>query len=64
MMVSSAQIVQAILNAYSIDGFVVSNDNTVAKTNEQTDKSMGGKATIYKQFETEKDGDSVCIRIH
>ena len=60
-MLTEKQIVQAIINAYSIDGFVVSNDNTVAKTNEQTDKSTGSKATIYKQFETNKDGDSVCF---
>lgn len=60
-MLTEKQIVQAILNAYSIDGFVVSNDNTVAKTNEQTDKSTGGKATIYKQFETAEDGDKVCL---
>lgn len=61
MMLSKAQIVQAIVNAYSIDGFVVTNDNTGVKTNEQTDKSTGGKATIYKQFETSKDGDEVCF---
>lgn len=63
-MLTEKQIVQAILNAYSIDGFVVSNDNTVANTNEQTDKSTGGKGTIYNQLEANKDGDSVCIRIH
>lgn len=60
-MLSKAQIVQAIINAYSIDGFVLTNDNTVAKTNELTDKSTDGKATIYKQFETDKGGDSVCF---
>lgn len=60
-MLTEKQIVQAIINAYSIDGFVVSNDNTVAKTNEQTDKFTDGKATIYKQFETSKDGDKVCF---
>lgn len=60
-MLTEKQIVQAIINAYSIDGFVVSNDNTVAKTNEPTDKFTDGKATIYKQFETVKDGDSVCL---
>ena len=60
-MLTEKQIVQAIINAYSIDGFVVSNDNTVGKTNEQTDKFTGGKATIYKQFETDKDGESVCL---
>ena len=60
-MLTSAQITQAIINAYAIDGFVVTNDNTVVKTNEQTDKSTGGKATIYNQFEADKDGDSVCL---
>lgn len=60
-MLTSTQIVQAIINAYAIDGFVVTNDNTGVKTNEQTDKSMGGKATIYNKFETSKDGDSVCL---
>lgn len=60
-MLSKAQIVQAIVNAYSIDGFVLTNDNTVAKTNELTDKPTDGKATIYKQFETSKDGDEVCF---
>lgn len=60
-MLTEKQIVQAILNAYSIDGFVVSNDNTVAKTNELTDKSTGGKATIYNQLEANKDGEKVCI---
>lgn len=59
-MLSKELIVQAIISAYAIDGFVVTNDNTVAKTNELTDKSTGGKATIYKQFETDKDGDEVC----
>lgn len=60
-MLSKAQIVQAIINAYSIDGFVLTNDNTLVKTNEQTDKSTGGKATIYNQFEADKDGDKVCF---
>lgn len=60
-MLTEKQIVQAIINAYSIDGFVVANDKTVVKTNELTDKSTDGKATIYKQFETDKDGDSVCF---
>ena len=61
MMLTSAQIVQAIINSYAIDGFVVVTDNTGAKTNELTDKSTGGKATIYKQFETVEDGDEVCF---
>ena len=61
MMLSNAQIVQAIVNAYAIDGFVVSKDNTIIKTNELIDKSTDGKATIYKQFETSKDGDEVCF---
>lgn len=61
MMLSKELIVQAIINAYAVDGFVVSKDNTVGKTNEQTDKSTGGKATIYNQFEADKDGDSVCF---
>lgn len=60
-MLSNAQIVQAIVNAYSIDGFVVTNDNTGVKTNEQTDKSTGGKATIYNKFKAGKDGDEVCF---
>ena len=60
-MLTNTQIVQAIINAYSIDGFVVSNDNTDVKTNEQTDKSTGGKATIYKQFEVDKGGDKPCL---
>lgn len=60
-MLTSTQIVQAIINAYAIDGFVVTNDNTGVKTNEQTDKSAGGKATIYKQFEADKGGDKVCL---
>lgn len=60
-MLTEKQIVQAIINAYSIDGFVVTTNNTVVKTNEQTDKSTGGKATIYKQFETVEDGDKVCL---
>lgn len=61
MILSSSQIIQAIINAYSIDGFVVTNDNTGVKPNEQTDKSTAGKATIYKRFETDKDGESVCL---
>lgn len=60
-MLTEKQIVQAIINAYSIDGFVVSNDNTVAKTNEPTDKFTDGKVTIYNKFEAGKDGDSVCF---
>lgn len=60
-MLSKAQIVQAIINAYSIDGFVVTTNDTVAKTNEPTDEFTDGKATIYKQFETSKDGDEVCF---
>lgn len=60
-MLTNTQIVQAIINAYSIDGFVVTTNDTVVKTNEQTEKSTGGKATIYNQFETGKDGDSVCL---
>lgn len=60
-MLSKNQIVQAIISAYAIDGFVVSKDNTLVKTNEPTDKSTGGKATIYNQFEAGKDGDSVCL---
>lgn len=55
------QIVQAIVNAYAIEGFVVVADKTVVKTNEQTDKSTGGKATIYNQLEANKDGEKVCI---
>lgn len=61
MMLSNAQIVQAIVNAYAIDGFVVSKDNTIIKSNEQIAKSTDGKATIYNQFEADKDGDSVCL---
>lgn len=61
MMLSNAQIVQAIVNAYAIDGFVVSKDNTIIKTNELIDKSTDGKATIYNKFEAGKDGDSVCL---
>lgn len=61
MMLSKAQIVQAIINAYSIDGFVVATNDTVVTKNEQTDKSTGGKATIYNQFEADKDGDNVCL---
>ena len=61
MMLSNEQIVQAIVNAYAIEGFVVVTDNTGVKTNELTDKSTGGKATIYKQFETVEDGDKVCL---
>lgn len=60
-MLSNAQIVQAIINAYAVDGFVVASDNTGVKTNEQIAKSTCGKATIYKHLETCKDGDSVCI---
>ena len=60
-MLSKELIVQAIINAYAIDGFVVTNVDTVVKTNEPTDKFTDGKATIYKQFETSKDGDSVCF---
>lgn len=60
-MLTNAQIIQAIINAYSIDGFVVVNDETVDKSNEQIAKSTCGKATIYKHLETCKDGDSVCI---
>lgn len=60
-MLTEKQIVQAILNAYSIDGFVVVTDKTVVKTNELTDKSTGGKATIYNKFEAGKDGDEVCF---
>lgn len=60
-MLTNEQIVQAIINAYAIDGFVVASDNTVVKTNEQTDKSTSGKATIYNKFETDKDGDEVCF---
>lgn len=60
-MLTNTQIVQAIINAYAIEGFVVTNDNTVAKTNESTDKSTDGKATIYNQFEAGKDGDKVCL---
>lgn len=64
MMLTKTQIVQAIINAYAIEGFVVTKDDTVVKTNEPTDKFTDGKATIYNKFETSKDGDSVCIRIH
>lgn len=60
-MLSNAQIVQAIINAYAIDGFVVTNVDTVVKTNEPTDKFTGGKATIYKQFEVDKGGDKPCL---
>lgn len=60
-MLTSTQIVKAIINAYAVDGFVVSKDNTLVKTNEQTDKSTGGKATIYNQLETVEDGDEVCF---
>lgn len=60
-MLSNAQIVQAIINAYALDGFVVVNDETVDKPNEQIDKFTDGKATIYNQFEADKDGDSVCL---
>ena len=60
-MLTEKQIVQAIINAYSIDGFVVTTNDTAVKTNELTDKSMGGKATIYKQFEVDKGGDKPCL---
>lgn len=60
-MLTEKQIVQAIINAYAIEGFVVTNDNTGVKTNEQTDKSTGGKATIYNKFEADKGGDGVCF---
>lgn len=61
-MLIEKQIVQAIINAYSIDGFVVTTNDTAAKTNEQTDKSTGGKATIYNKLATDKDGENVCLR--
>lgn len=60
-MLTSAQITQAIINAYAVDGFVVVSDNMAVKTNEPTDKSTGGKATIYNNFDANKDGDSVCL---
>lgn len=60
-MLTEKQIVQAIVNAYAIDGFVVINDETVDKSNEQIAKSTDGKATIYNQFEAGKDGDKVCL---
>ena len=60
-MLTKAQIVQAIISAYAVDGFVVATDKTVVKTDELTDKFTDGKATIYKQFETDKGGDSVCL---
>ena len=60
-MLSKELIVQAIINAYAIDGFVVTSDNTGVKTNEQTDKSTGGKATIYNKLEADKDGEKVCF---
>ena len=60
-MLTSTQITQAIINAYAIEGFVVVTDKTVAKTNELTDKSTDGKATIYNKFEAGKDGDKVCL---
>lgn len=60
-MLTNTQIVQAIINAYALDGFVVVNDETVDKSNEQIAKSTDGKATIYNQFEADKDGDSVCL---
>lgn len=60
-MLTNTQIVQAIINSYAIDGFVVVTDNTAVKTNEPTDKFTDGKATIYKQFETNKDGGKVCL---
>lgn len=55
-MLSNVQIVQAIVNAYAVDGFVVS-DKTVIKTNEEIDKFMDGKATISNQFKDCKGGD-------
>lgn len=60
-MLSNEQIVQAIINSYAVDGFVVTTNNAVVETNERTDKSTGGKATIYNKFEAGKDGDSVCF---
>lgn len=60
-MLTEKQIVQAIINSYAVDGFVVTTNNTVVKTNEQTDKSTDGKATIYNKFEAGKDGDEVCF---
>lgn len=60
-MLTEKQIVQAIVNAYAIDGFVVTNSNTIVKTNEQTDKSTDGKATIYNKLVTDKDGENVCL---
>lgn len=60
-MLTNTQIVQAIINAYSIDGFVVTTNDTAAKTNEPTDKFTDGKATIYNKLATDKDGDSVCF---
>lgn len=60
-MLSKKQIVQAIINAYAIEGFVVTNDDTLVKTNEPTDKFTDGKVTIYNKFEAGKDGDSVCF---
>lgn len=61
-MLTSAQIVQAIINSYAVDGFVIVNDNTAVKTNESTDKFTDGKATIYNKLATDKDGDKVCFR--
>ena len=61
-MLSKNQIVQAIINSYAIDGFVVVTDNTAVKTNEPTDKFTDGKATIYNKLATDKDGDKVCFR--
>lgn len=60
-MLSKKQIVQAIINAYAIEGFVVVTDKTVAKTNEPTDEFTDSKATIYNKFETDKDGDKPCL---
>lgn len=60
-MLTNAQIVQAIINSYAIDGFVVVTDNTGVKTNEQTDKFTDGKATIYNKLATDKDGGKVCL---
>lgn len=60
-MLSKELIVQAIINSYAIDGFVVVTDKTVDKSNEQIAKSTDGKATIYNKFEAGKDGDKVCF---
>lgn len=60
-MLTEKQIVQAIINAYAIEGFVVVTDKTVVKTNEPTDKFTDGKATIYNKFEAGKGGDKPCL---